>query len=407
MALTMFLAMLIFNLAHAELPDDFQERVERLIAKNLNEKRYVGLSISVVTPEKTIQFHEGQVDLSRNQKPTNQTIYEIGSISKTFTRLLLANQSEIKIQDSIDAYLPNSVRTPRPQQKSFTFENLATHTAFYFSVPCTIREGSDSLKCFGVNLKSDNPYENVTRGELYKYVTEYSYAVEEFPFKEPGLYYSYSNVGIGLMGELLAEKKALTFEELVKKEIFDVLGMGSSHVGENAQGTEEIAKVYAKKDQDNDWKETSRWTMPGMSGAGGIRSNLEDMTTYLRANMGLHHSSLDQTIVKGQSFLEVASKRMNANLCGPNETSEADMCNSHSKYFYLAWAGDRPGTFLYHAGETGGSQSMMIFNQKKSLGIVILSNSAVGSGHYPNDLSLCIMQMAGNPVSSNDLCNKL
>lgn len=398
------IAVLFMNQALAGLPSDFENKVQTLIDKNLAENRFVGVSIGIVTPEKTLQFHRGSINLTGDRTPDEKTIYEIGSISKTFTRLLFADQTDIDLNEKIDNYLPVGVRAPKPGGESLTFLNLLTHTSFLVSVPCTVRSGSESLKCFGFDPDSNNPYQNTTRSLLYDFVTEYSYTTEEFPFKKPGLTYTYSNVGMGLLGELLSEKESTTYPELLKRKILNRLGMNSTYVGDDVPSSLEITKVYSKKS--DSWNETSLWTLPGLAGAGGIRSNLEDMLKYLKANMGLLSSTLDPAIVRGQTFLPEATKLANSNICLPGENPEETFCNTSEDYYYVAWPGYKPGTYFFHAGETGGSQSMIMFSQRKSYGVIILSNSS-GESHYPNDLALCLMQMAGEMEPDHDYCSAL
>ena len=240
----------------------------------------------------------------------------------------------------------------------------------------------------------ENPYQGTTRAKLYEFLTEYSHTVEEFSFIDPGLYWSYSNAGVGLLGEILAEQKRMTYEELATKEIFEVLGMKSTHVTKESP---ELAKVYHKEQLSHDWIPGSPWTLPGIPGAGGIRSSLEDMQLFLKANLGLHSTTLDQTLSRGQDFLPEATQRLNSNICKADQTPAKDLCNPALKDLYLAW--ESHGPFLYHGGATGASQSMIMFKKDKSLGVVILSNSSLRKGeqlvtHYPNNLALQLLQMA-------------
>ena len=415
MKIILTILLLINNSATAEIPKGFIEQVEKLIQKNSDKGMFVGLSVGIVSPENTHQLHFGYKDLEKKIISDKNTIYEIASISKTFTRLLFLNQNKISLSDSIDSYLPKGIRAPTPGGRSITFENLITHTGFLFSVPCAYRLGNNQSICFGFDMSSSNPYGNTSRESLYKFVNEYSYTVQEFPTIRPGLFSSYSNVGIGLVGEILAEKQKTTYEVLVKEQIFDVLGMNSTYISQkencaSLNNCPDVAKVYYKDNLADQWKSTNLWDFPGMAGAGGIRSNLNDMLIYLKANMGLTHGLIDKTLLKGQSYLKEVSYKVSSNICKKGQTPLEDLCNLNPSHFYAAWEGFKPGTILFHAGQTGGSQSMIVFSQDKSLGIILLSNSVVTKGkvgHYPNDLALCIFQMAGKPVSNLDSCKDL
>ena len=398
--------------AFAGFPSEYSEKVQALIKKHESEKRFAGVSIAIVNAEnESIIIHSGLSDIENQKVPHDETFYEIGSVSKTFTRLLFANQTKILPDDLIGTYLPTSIRSPE-----ITFENLLTHTSFAISIPCTYRLGNENPICFGMDLNQvADPYKDTTRELLFQFVNEYSFTVDEFNLKAPGLFYSYSNVGTGLLGELLAQENHTTYEKLLKQEILDVLGMSETHVESTCLPPlkcQEFAKVYFKDSLEADWKQGNLWHLPGLPGAGGIRSNLKEMMIYLKANLGLYPTALDETLFKGQAYLPAASAKANTNICKDGETRESNFCNEYPQHYYNAWEGLTPGTFLYHAGSTGSSQTMMIFAQDRSIGIVVLSNSALKEGentltHYPNNLSLCLLQMAGKPIARGDFCSEL
>ena len=400
------------------IPSDFKARLDSYLDPN----KYVGLSVLVLAKNgEEFISHYGQRDISKGLKPDSNTLYEIGSISKAFTRIALAGQNEIKLDDNIEKYLPSSVRVPKPHGESITIEHLITHTGIKFSVPCTVRlDNPNNLKCFGVELDSDliDPYKNTSQENNYKFLTEFSHTVEEFPqaFSAPGTFFSYSNIGLGLVGEFLGEEHNSTFEAYLKTSVLSPLEMSNTKINmpcEKTETCENLAKVYSKINTGDNWTEKSLWHLPGLSAAGGIRSSINDMKKFLRANLSPKTSPIQAAIETGQSRLGRASDHHNSNICKPGQNPNVNLCNPVRKDFFYAWEAVSPETVLYHGGATGASQAMMAFSIDRSLGVVVLSNSKVGKGektlfHYPNDVTFCAFQLLGKPVLPEvDFCSRL
>lgn len=404
------------NLVAAPIPSDLKDKLESYLDNN----KFVGLSVLVLSNDgDEFVSHYGNRDLSKNIKPNDDTVYEIGSISKAFARISLAAQREIQLKDNISTYLPNSVRIPMPAGKEITIENLITHTGIKFSVPCTIRlPNPNDLICFGIDLELTDPYKNTSQDKNLKFLTEFSYTVEEFPqhFPEPGTFYSYSNVGIGLVGEFLGKEFNTSFEEYLAASVLNPLGMTATKIEmpcEQSNTCKNLAKVYSKSSLNKNWTEASLWHLPGLSAAGGVRSSLNDMKIFLKANLTPENTPIELALKAAQSPLEYATELHNSNICQEGQQPQSDLCNPAKKNFYYAWETVSNDTVFYHAGATRGSQAMMMFSVDQSVGVVVLSNSRVVKGeqspfHYPNDVALCIYQLLGKPVAPNlDFCQRL
>lgn len=400
------------------ISSDFKTKLDSY----LNSDKYVGLSILVLTKNgEEFVSHYGKRDISNGLTPDSDTLYEIGSISKAFTRISLAGQSKIQLDDNIATYLPNLVRVPAPLGEDITIENLITHTGIKFSVPCTIRLPNPSdLKCFGFDLDPEliDPYRNTSKENNYKFLTDFSYTVEEFAqyFPAPGIFWSYSNIGIGLVGEFLGEQHNATFEDYLKTSVLAPLEMSNTKINmpcEQSNTCQNMAKVYSRPDLKESWKQASLWHLPGISAAGGIRSSINDMKKFLKANLSPETTTIQSALETAQSPLVDASNLHNSNICNPGQQPQIDLCNRAKKDFYYAWEAVSPDTVLYHGGATGASQAMMMFSIDRSLGVVVLSNSKVGKGeqtlfHYPNDVALCAYQLLGkNVVPGVDFCARL
>ncbi|MEZ4871909.1 MAG: serine hydrolase domain-containing protein [Bdellovibrionales bacterium] len=400
--------------------DQLSSQIDLVVNKALENHKFVGASILVVEPGgRILKKHFGFRDREAQISPDENTLYELGSITKPLTRILLATQNKIQLNDKLSKHLPSPYRSPAPLGQEIKIIDLITHTGIKFSVPCTVRKPNLSeMKCFGVNIDGEllDPYINVTRENLFEFVNEYSYTVEELPeyFKKPGFYYSYSNVGMGLVGELLAQSNGTTYEDMLKSKVLQPLGMQDTTVTlpcESTGSCNNVAKVYGKNLLLADWSGKPLWHLPGMAGAGGVRSNLKDMQVLLTSVLNPSQSPLRKELATSMTKLSIATQRHNSNICKEGENSLSDLCNPKLMDLYYGWESVPGHSELFHGGQTGASQSMMLFSPGESFGVVILSNSKVGMGeqtkfHFPNDLALCIYQLAGRRLSDKDFCQK-
>jgi len=146
--------------------------------------------------------------------PVNEnTLFDIGSITKTFTTLLLADMVErgiVNLTDPIEKYLPASVKVPEFNGTKITLEDLATHTSGLPDWPSNIWLNN--------NVGDINP--NYNANQLYQALSNTKLT------REPGSQVQYSSFGIGLLGHILSLKSGgIPYEQLVKDRILDVLGM--------------------------------------------------------------------------------------------------------------------------------------------------------------------------------------
>lgn len=308
--------------------------INDIVTPYLAHEKTKSLSIAV--------YNRGQIsylnypsedDNTSDDTPTNASIFEIGSISKTFTGTLLSqmvDEGKVSLDDPISKYLPKEVIN-WGDTISITLKELATHTSGLPRLP-------DNY-IYGSFFNPKNPYKKYTRAYLLDFFQYYT------PIAKEDRKVDYSNLGMGLLGDILAQVEGTTYEALVKHRIFDPLNMTDSYAS------------YKKDNQvsgyDGRGKKTSAWEFQINKGAGAIRSSSRDMMKYMIANLeeqdlvrGAH-----QPLVKDGEHMEVG---LGWFLIHPKQ-SDLEL--------------------LFHDGGTGGFSSVMILSKEKQIGVTVLSNS--------------------------------
>ena len=180
---TMLLSAFSFRAA----AEDFTNAIHAFLQQRVEvEKRDVGMVVGIVDEHGSSIVSYGKLDNGTDQEVNGDTLFEIGSITKTFTALLLQDmieRGEMKLDDPVAKYLPKSVKMPTRNGKEITLLQLATQTS--------------GLPLFPDNLdpkRADNPYADYTVEKLYAFLSGYQLT------RDPGAKYEYSERGNGIAG---------------------------------------------------------------------------------------------------------------------------------------------------------------------------------------------------------------
>jgi D-alanyl-D-alanine-carboxypeptidase/D-alanyl-D-alanine-endopeptidase len=167
--------------------------------------------------------------------------------------------------------------------------------------------------------------------------------------RTPGETFEYSNLAFGLLGYALAQSAGTTYGALVHEKIFQPLGMTMS----GTQFTEAML-AHLASGHDETGVPVKNWDLGALAGAGGIRSTVNDMVHYLKANFGVDQTPLADAMKYAQQ-------------------PRRDM--SPSMRIGLAWITTDKGV-TWHNGGTGGYRSFLGFSADGHKGVVILTNTA-------------------------------
>ena len=267
-----------------------------------------------------------------------RSIFEIGSISKAFTGALLADmvaRGEVKLDDPVQKYLPANVRMPMRGVKQITLLDLATQSSALPRMPTNMKPADPS-----------NPYADYTVDQMYAFLSSIELT------RDIGAQYEYSNLGVGLLGHVLARRAGKTYEQLLKERILDPLGMRSTSITLSA---DQIARLARGHNQAGEI--VSNWDIPTFAGAGALRSNVEDMLKFLAANL---------------DTVNATSRRIRGAIMARRAAGNPMM--DIGLGWHIRKTPNRQ--IVWHNGGTGGYRTIAAFDPSTRRGIVVLTNSA-------------------------------
>ena len=294
----------------------------------------------------------GSITLPGGKAPDADTVYEIGSITKGLTGIVLADMAiagEVSPHDTLEKYLPEPANFPESIRK-ITLQQLATHASGLPRLPANLM--------FGMKDPA-NPYAHYGRKELEAFL--YGYTP---PPDRAAIVPEYSNLGFGLLGFVLAQKAGMTYEALLKQRVLDPLGMRDTTVTLTADQRARLAPGHAKG------VPVSNWDLDALAGAGAVRSTAADMAKLLQALMRPPDSRIGKAI---RLALEPRGQ------LGAAKIGFGWLTSTQPSGF----------TFIWHNGGTGGYRSFIGFTPDAKAGIVVLTN---GADQSPDPLAAQALQ---------------
>ncbi len=319
--------------SHSKIPDEIQATVRARVEAGDNRSIIIG----IVDAGGTRYFSHGSISAAHAASPDEHTLFEIGSATKVFTALLLADMAargEVKLDDPITMYLPDSLANIHA--RSVTLRGLASHTSGLPRVPDNLDPADPA-----------NPYADYTVADLYADLAADTVG------GTPGAGYDYSNLGMGLLGHLLARRAGTDYESLVTRRILAPLGMTETRITLDDASRKLLAPGHS------DGEQVSNWDIPTLAGAGALRSTAHDMLAFMAANLGLGRTPLLEPM---------------------RATHVAQAPAGEGMRIALGWhiQGETAGRqIIWHNGGTGGYCSFIGFDRDAGRGVVVLTNSSV------------------------------
>ncbi|NJS12022.1 MAG: beta-lactamase family protein [Microcoleus sp. CSU_2_2] len=323
----------------------FSAIIADIVEPAIATKKNLGVVIAVIQADCASVCGFGQIN-GTEKIPGGTTIYEIGSVTKVFTSTLLAclvNEGTIKLDDSVCNFLSELPQFP----PAITLRHLATHTSGLPRLPKNLWRSV--LKNF------NNPYAAYTSKDLYAYLRKFKLTAKIGQF-------NYSNLGMGLLGQVLERITQKPYEQLIKQYITHPLGLSDTCI----TLTDEQQQRLAPGHTDNG-KLTSNWDLPTLAGAGALRSTGDDLLKFLDANIHTEISHLQQ------AFESCHTMQI------PEKSSNDKSFISGGLGWFIVRLNESEDPILWHNGATGGYQSYLGLIKGRCLGIVVLANHGIGN----------------------------
>lgn len=310
--------------------------VDSIARSSFERGEAVGLVVGVIKDRQMYTYSYGETARGNGKLPDQHTVFEIGSITKTFTGTLLALQvvrGKVKLDDPIGKYLPDSIPTPVFEGVPVTMVSLSNHSSGFPRLAPNMFNGALNMK---------NPYAQYSNEKLFRFVKNFK------PQRKVGDKYEYSNVAAGLLGVLLARNAKTNYATLLEREITLPLQMKDTKIQLTESMKSRFAQGYTK-----DMELQVPWDFQDIAGMGGIRSTMHDMLIYARVNMSKQPSTLEKAMVLAHQ-----------------ETFSGESKVGLGWHYFI-----KDGrTWVVHNGQTGGYYSFIGVDAETGVAVVVLSN---------------------------------
>jgi len=320
---------------------DLRGRITAVMEPALATGKFVGIEVGVLLDGRKNTFGFGYKAAAAKESPDEDSIFEIGSITKVFTAVLLAQlkaEGLVSLEDPVRKHLPDGVKVPSRNGKIIRLHHLATHTSGLPTLPSNLNPRDP-----------ENPYGDYKVEDLEKFIGRAKLR------RDPGEAFDYSNVGVGLLGHLLASRAGLSYEEAVISRICAPLGMKDTGIA-----LSEDQKTRLLPGHSSDGKRVPYWDVPALAGAGALRSSVVDMLRFLEASLG----SAPTPLLGALSETQIPRARAGGGM-------------SVGLGWHISPLGTKDkATLHWHNGGTGGFSSFAGFVKERGLGVVVLSNAA-------------------------------
>lgn len=337
-----------FSQVNEKRMDSLKMELKKFIEKKMADYKVVGLSIALVDNQETVWAEGfGYSDREKKQTVTPQTIFRIGSISKLFTAsavMQLAEDGKINIDNDIKTYIPEfKIKSRFKNPGTITPRNLMTHHS---------------------GLPSDIPYKWDSE-KAYPFTSCVELLNQEYTCTQPNTIFSYSNVGISLLGVLVEKVSGENFFDYTQKHLFQVMDMKNSSFQLEGHMVNQYSKSYFKG---KEFLDPMIRDVP----AGSIHTNVLDMTNFIKMTFNNGNYNGNQ-ILKPETLNEMQTVQ--------NKDCKLDFAMT---VIGLNWgvqenAGNYAGKLCGHTGATTAFNADIRTLNDHKIGVIVMSNTDDGA----------------------------
>lgn len=326
--------------------DQKTEAVIDIVQPMVDEGWYPSVSVAWLDDGEVHHFGFGEVG-SSGEPPDGDTLYEIGSVTKTFTGTLLADMAvrgEVMVDATAQSVAWPTLTMPTFQATEIRLVDLATHFSGLPRLPTNLMPSNPA-----------DPYVDYTRDDLDAFLSGYMLP------RAPGQAFEYSNLGVGLLGQLLAHTASTAYDQLLDQRVLAPIGMMDTGFVLDAEQQSRLAPGT-----DANGLPTANWDLGLFDPAGGLESSTNDMMLYAQAY-------LDRTTLGAAMDLATTAQAA----IDPNVS------------IGLNWLLVNGGELVLHDGATGGYNAMFVLVPDEARAVVVLAN---GTSYLTNTIGFAIVE---------------
>jgi CubicO group peptidase (beta-lactamase class C family) len=326
-------------------------QVHRILVARIDRQRQgTGVVVGVIDPKGKRVLAYGTMGVGGTRPVDGDTVFDLGSITKVFTALVLSDmvqRGEVALDDPAQKHLPD-VHLLTHGGKQVTLADLATHTAGLPSRPSNL-DPSDPRQAHGYPADL-----------LYQFLSSY------VPTRDPGTYYQYSSVGYGLLGEVLARKAGRSYQDLVKGRITQPLGMNDTDITPST-----VMLAHTPIGYDSHLVPVAHDHFQVLASAGALRSTANDLLTFLEAVLGYRKTPLAPA-------MEAMIKTRRPGGATPPSTGGRPWTTHIALGWNIYTDGSRE--VVWKNGSVPGFRAFMGYERTARLGVVALINAQTATG---------------------------
>jgi serine-type D-Ala-D-Ala carboxypeptidase/endopeptidase len=324
-----------------------EDEIRNIIAERVDvQGEGIGIVVGVIGAAGRQTISYGQLD--DGLALDGDAVFEIGSLTKVFTALLLAdmvNTGEVALNDPVETFLPTGVGLPERNGREITLVDVATHTA-------------------GLPMMPDDfpPFDDIAASQysvahLYRFLSRFELA------RDIGAEHRYSNAGYSLLGYALAARAGADYESTLRARVLDPLNLTRTALTLSPSLRARLAPGHDASSQ-----RAAPFSFPVLAPAGGLVSTANDLLAFLSVVLGYEDSPLKPALTA------MLSQRRPG----------AQMGNEQA----LGWmiTGERDDQLIFHDGGTLGHASAVAWDPARKVGVVVLANSVISVGDIARHL---------------------
>lgn len=260
------------------LVSDLDQDVDEVVRAYMQDPDHVGVSVAVWQNGQAHVYGYGETAKGNTTLPNEHTIFEIGSISKTFTAAMLTEvlaERGLSVETPVRLLIPSDIPTLEKDGQEILVKHLLNHSSGLPRLPDDLAKGYDKR----------NPYVHYDSTRVYAFLKQYELK------RKPGVEFEYSNLAMGLAGLIIERLTGSSYDQNLSARIAQPLGLTQTSISVAAGS--DFAKGYNKQG-----REVSYWDMTGVKGAGAIRADAWDLLLYGKAQLGGAPAPLDSVFTR-------------------------------------------------------------------------------------------------------------